>query len=366
MVYRSIGIMSGSALDGLDLVFVEFHENARTWTYEVLACATHEYSKEWREKLTGATALKALDYQLLHTDFGHYIGQQVNTFIEANNLQYKVQLIASHGHTTFHVPSRKMTAQLGDGAAIAAETGINVVSDLRAMDLALGGHGAPIVPIGEKLLLTDYQMFLNLGGIANLSYSRPDNYIAFDICPANRVLNMLVNKKGKPYDDRGQMAASGKLKTDLLGVLDGLDYYKMPYPKSLANDFGTDVVFPIVSAVSTEDALRTYVEHIAIQTRNSVERVLEKEGKSADSNCRLLVTGGGAHNSFLIERLTEHLASVGVTVVVPEKTLVEFKEALIMALIGVLRWREENNVFSSVTGSSRDSIGGAVWIGQTY
>lgn len=384
MVYRTIGIMSGSALDGLDIVFVEFHENARTWTYEVLACATNEYSKEWREKLLGATGLKALDYQLLHIDYGHYIGQQVNAFIEQHALQYKVQLIASHGHTTFHVPARKMTGQLGDGAAIAAETGINVVNELRAMDMALGGHGAPIVPIGEKLLLNDYHLFLNLGGIANLSYSQPDNYTAFDICPANRVLNMLVNKKGRAYDDKGQIAASGKLRTDLLGSLDNLEYYRMPFPKSLANDFGTDVVFPMVSGsgISVEDGLRTYVEHIAIQVRNGVEKVLApsfaeataglaavasaKAAEPATADRKLLVTGGGAHNEFLVERLTEHLKAVGVTVVVPGKELVDFKEAIVMALIGVLRWREENNVFSSVTGASRDSIGGCVWIGQTY
>ncbi|MES1226416.1 MAG: anhydro-N-acetylmuramic acid kinase, partial [Bacteroidota bacterium] len=169
MVYRVIGIMSGSSLDGLDIAFVELHENAGKWNYEIIKADCYKYTVEWGEKLRSAISLNALDYQILHTDFGHYIGRQVNRFIEENELHYKVALITSHGHTTFHIPAKKMTAQLGDGAAIAAETSLPVVTDLRTLDVALGGQGAPIVPIGEKLLLGNYDYFLNLGGIANIS-----------------------------------------------------------------------------------------------------------------------------------------------------------------------------------------------------
>ncbi|WEK36272.1 MAG: anhydro-N-acetylmuramic acid kinase [Candidatus Pseudobacter hemicellulosilyticus] len=364
MVYRTIGLMSGSALDGLDIVFVELHENARRWQYEILASATYPYPEEWVEKLRTATSLNALDYQLLHTDYGHYIGQQVNEFINRHGLQYKVQLIASHGHTSFHMPSRRMTAQLGDGAAIAAETGINVVSDLRAMDVALGGQGAPIVPVGEKLLLGEYDLFLNIGGIANLSYNHPGQYSAFDVCPGNRVLNMLAAKRQLHFDEGGALAAAGSLQPDLLEMLNDLEYYRLPAPKSLANDFGVHVVFPLLmgTSYSLEDKLRTYVEHIALQVRRSAEAVLAE--KPAAGEARLLITGGGAHNTFLVERLRSQLQEIGVEVVVPDELLVDFKEAIVMALIGVLRWREEKNVFSSVTGSQRDSIGGAVWVGQ--
>ena len=365
MIYRAIGIMSGSSLDGLDLAFIEFHESKGLWEYEIKAADCYPYTEEWANRLRGAIQLNALDYQLLHTEYGHYIGEQVNAFIERHNLQYQVQLIASHGHTTFHVPAKKMTGQLGDGAAIAAVTGINVVSDLRAMDIALGGQGAPIVPIGEKLLLGNYTFFLNLGGIANISYNHPDKYLAFDVCPANRVMNMLAQEAGKPYDDGGQLAASGTLHTGLLKLLNELEYYQMPYPKSLANDFGTDVVYPLVksSNVSTADALRTMVEHIAIQLSEQIKAMLEKQ-PSATTGMKLLATGGGAHNTFLLERLQAALQPIGVEVVTTEKNLIDFKEALIMALIGVLRWREENNVLASVTGATRSSIGGAVWIGQ--
>jgi anhydro-N-acetylmuramic acid kinase len=363
MVYRVIGLMSGSSLDGLDIVFAEFHENGGKWTYEILNADCYSYSEEWIKRLKNAVSLNALDYQLLHVEYGHYLGQQVNKFIEENGLQYKVALVASHGHTTFHVPSKKMTAQLGDGAAIASEIQLPVVTDLRALDVAFGGQGAPIVPIGEKLLLGGYDYFLNLGGIANISINT-DQYIAFDICAANRVLNMLANDAGKEYDKDGEMAREGKANNALLEKLDQLDYYRQSYPKSLANDFGTDIVYPIIKkeGIAINDALRTYAEHIVEQIANSIAHLEKSKVKSQKS--KLLATGGGALNIFVVERLREKLNELDIEVIVPDKRLVNYKEALIMALIGVLRWREEYNVLSSVTGAARDSIGGALWLGQ--
>lgn len=366
MLYRTIGLMSGSSLDGLDIVFAEFLEHAGSWSFEIKAADCYAYSTEWKERLQNATSLNALDYQLLHTDYGHYLGREVNRFIEENNLHYQVGLIASHGHTTFHLPSKKMTAQLGEGAAIAAETQLPVVSDLRALDVAFGGQGAPIVPVGEKLLMRDYSMFLNLGGIANISFNLPGQYIAFDVCPANRVLNLLAGTVGKEYDAGGEMAAAGNLNEQLLSKLNGLDYYKLPYPKSLANSFGTDEVFPLIqsSELANNDALRTYVEHIVQQIKLAVSDNHQLIPVAIGTNLKLLITGGGAFNSFLIERLSQELSSVGIEVVVPDENLVKYKEALIMGLIGVLRWRQEYNILSSVTGAERNSIGGAVWIGQ--
>lgn len=351
--------MSGSSLDGLDIAFVEFHENSGKWSYEIKAAECYGYTGVWKEFLKNAIHLSAMDYQLLHTAYGHYIGGQVNKFIEQHQLQFQVQIIASHGHTTFHIPSQRMTGQIGDGAAIAAETGINVVSDLRAMDIALGGQGAPIVPVGEKLLLGNYNFFLNIGGIANLSVNS-SSYIAFDVCAANRVLNMLTLELGKEFDEGGMIAAGGVADEGLLLKLNALEYYKQPYPKSLANDFGTDIVYPIIrnAGLDIQDALCTYVEHICEQIKFAIAQLQPATGS------KLLATGGGAHNTFLMHRLTELLKQVNTTVIVPDPQLINFKEALVMALMGVLRWREENNVFASVTGASRNSINGAVWIGQ--
>ncbi len=363
MVYRAIGLMSGSSLDGLDIVFAEIEENGGKWTYEILHADCYPYPAEWIKKLKDATQLSALDYQLLHTEYGHYLGKQVNRFIKENELEYKVGLVASHGHTTFHVPSKKMTAQLGDGAAIAASTQLPVVSDLRAMDIAFGGQGAPIVPIGEKLLLGDYDYFLNLGGIANISVNA-DTYIAFDICAANRVLNILAADAGKEYDEGGKMAAAGIVNEELLEKLNNLEYYRQSHPKSLANDFGTDIVYLIIknASLAANDALRTYTEHIAIQIKNSIAGLNNQKPKT--KNQKLLATGGGAFNTFLIDRLKDQLNELKIDVIIPNEKLVKYKEALIMALIGVLRWREETNVLSSVTGAARDSVGGALWMGQ--
>lgn len=363
MLYRAIGIMSGSSLDGLDITFAEFHENGGKWTYEVRETACYVYEEEWINRLKNAIALPAMEYQLLHAEYGHYIGQKINEFIDDRRLHYQVGLISSHGHTTFHIPGKKMTAQLGDGAAIAAETKLPVVTDLRALDVAFGGQGAPIVPIGEKLLMNDYDYFLNLGGIANISVNT-EPYIAFDICPANRVLNMLANETGESYDDGGQIAALGTVNPALLEKLNQLSYYRQPHPKSLANNFGTDTVYPMIKAAgcSIPDALRTYCEHIAVQIHNAISGL--NNLKPETLNLKLLVTGGGAFNKFLIDRIENYLKELNVTVVIPDANLVSYKEALIMAFIGVLRWRQEYNVLSSVTGSSRNSIGGALWTGQ--
>lgn len=359
MIYRAIGLMSGSSLDGLDIVFTEILENGGKWSYELVHAECIPYSSEWIDQLKNATALSALDYQLLHTAYGHYIGQCVNRFIEKYQLQFKVAVVASHGHTTFHLPARKMTAQLGDGAAIAATTQLPVVTDLRAMDIAFGGQGAPIVPIGEQLFFPGYRYFLNLGGIANISI-RNDDYKAFDICAANRVLNMLANEAGLEFDRDGALARSGQINQALLNELNGLAYYTHPIPKSLANSFGTDTVYPIIKKyeLSTADALHTYVAHIVRQIKNAV---MDNRVSTAGEE-QLLVTGGGALNGYLIERLRDALDNI--QVMVPDEQLAQYKEALIMALIGVLRWREEYNVLSSVTGAVRNSVGGAMWMGQ--
>ncbi len=363
MLYKVIGLMSGSSLDGLDIVFTELQETTGVWRFEILAADCYPYSSDWTNKLTAAIHLSALDYQLLHTEYGAYLGTEVNRFIEAHDLHYKVALIASHGHTSFHEPHRKMTAQLGDGAALAAQTKSIVVSDLRALDVAFGGQGAPIVPIGEKLLFPDYELFLNLGGIANLTATTPHGTVAFDVCAANKVLDMLMNTIGRSYDEGGTTAASGVVHSELLQRLNDLDYYRKPYPKSLANSFGTDSVFPIITSykLPVEDALRTYLEHIAIQIAAAVDSLSKA---SAEVSRKLLVTGGGAFNTFLVQRLKEALQKFSIEIVVPDENIIRYKEALVMALIGVLRWRQEYNVMSSVTGAERNSIGGAVWIGQ--
>ena len=355
MIYKVIGLMSGSSLDGLDIAFAEFQEKAGKWNYKILHATCIEYGDEWEAKLKHAIDLLARDYQLLHTEYGKYLGEKVNEFIEANQLHHKVNLISSHGHTTFHIPKKRMTHQLGEGAAIAAETKLPVVSDLRTMDIAFGGQGAPIVPLVEKLLFPDYHFFLNIGGIANISVNKENEIIAFDVCVANRVLNMLAAEKNMDYDDGGKIASLGKINNVLLEKLNSLEYYFLPHPKSLANSFGTDIVYPLIKNfnLSAEDALCTYVEHVCIQIKNSLQPFFSKIDVQ-----KLMITGGGAFNTFLIERLTKNLKEINFEIYIPEDEVVKYKEALIMALLGILRWREQYTVLASVTGASQNSIGG--------
>lgn len=362
MVYRALGLMSGSSLDGLDLAFAEFDVTGNRWNYQILSADCYEYTKEWMEKLRTAPQLSAAAYMQLHADYGQLLGTYVNRFVEAHQLQYKIQLIGSHGHTTFHSPATRLTHQLGDGAALAAATGINVVSDLRNMDVALGGQGAPIVPIGEKWLLQQYRYFLNIGGIANLSCNT-EPYSAFDICAANRVLNLLVQPTGRAYDEGGRLARSGQVNEALLRELNDLAYYRQPFPKSLANEFGTDVVFPLIKekGLPLADELCTYTEHIAQQLKAAIELL---PAGNPTQGAQLLATGGGAFNTYLVERMQHYVPTI--EIVVPDEQLINFKEALIMAFIAVLRWREEPNCLSSVTGAGRDSVGGAVWSGQEW
>lgn len=349
--------MSGSSIDGLDIAYCRIEEVGGKWSYEIEQASCVEFDEDWKQKLTNITTISAKELLLTHTSFGKWIGNAINDFIEKNNLQHKVHLIASHGHTVFHEPQHGMTFQMGDGAAIAAITKLPVVSDLRNMDIALGGQGAPIVPIGEKLFWNDFQYFLNIGGISNITIAENEKHIAFDVCPANRILNLLANELGMAYDKNGDEAQKGTINEDLLFELNDLDYYQKPYPKSLSNEFGLDIFYAIIQkyTISNQDKLRTVCEHIAYQISNSIV---------ASEPQKMMVTGGGALNIFLVKLISEKLTSKNVEVVIPDTTLIQYKEALIMALIGTLRWREENNVLSSVTGASRNSVGGALWMGQ--
>ena len=284
------------------------------------------------------------------------------TSLKRTNWNIKVHFVASHGHTVFHEPNQLaasngngMTFQIGDGASIAAELELPLISDLRNMDIAFGGQGAPIVPIAEKLLWRGYEYFLNLGGIANIAHHKGNETIAYDVSPANRVLNALLNSIGQEYDDRGMLAASGNCNTELLEQLNAFDYYKQVPPKSLSNEFGLNEILPVIEStgISLEDKVCTYVEHIAYQI-----------GKGISEKGNLLVTGGGAHNDFLLQRIESFLGPKEVTIEKPDVQTIEFKEAICMALMGALRWREEENVLASVTGAKQNSIGGALWMGR--
>lgn len=356
MIYNVIGLMSGSSLDGLDIAFVEITDVRNDWSYEIKEATCIPFEDGLRAQLKQAAALPVPEFLRLHTRLGKWMGEQVNLFIENNQLHHKVHFIASHGHTVFHEPQNGTSTQIGDGAGIAATTGLTTISDLRNMDVALGGQGAPIVPLADRMLFKEYNFCLNIGGIANITINT-EHPVAFDICPANQLLDHYAQKMGRSYDEGGDLARGGTVNRELLQQLNAQSYYTLPAPKSLSNDFaGTLHQLADASGLSSVDVLTTYTAHIAEQVAKAIADYPKEPVQ------KMLITGGGAFNSYLVEQL--QLALPEVELVVPEQALIEHKEALAMGLIGVLRWREEHNVLSSVTGASRNSIGGAVWLGN--
>lgn len=341
--------MSGTSLDGLDLVACRFFCD-NTWSFEILKAITIPYSHKWINKLSSASQLNALDFALLNNDFGKFIGKQVSSF--CNGLSDRPILIGSHGHTIFHQPHKKLTVQIGSGASIAAYTGIKTVCDFRSLDVALEGQGAPLVPVGDELLFGEYDFCLNLGGIANISFKENDERKAFDICPANMAFNLFTKELGFEYDLDGNFGRSGKINGELLHLLNSLDFYKQDGPKSLGREWFENDFLPLINSfqLSQVDTLRTLYEHVSDQLAQAIEKYPKG---------RILITGGGAHNVFLIELFSEKTKH---KTVVPSQQIIDFKEAIVFAFLGLLRLREEPNCLKSVTGSTKDHSGGAIYL----
>ncbi|MFN0031958.1 MAG: anhydro-N-acetylmuramic acid kinase [Flavobacteriales bacterium] len=346
-----IGLMSGTSLDGLDIALCNMGVYADHYSFEIMDATTVVYSDDWKQKLSSAHQLSGLELSVLHVELGKLHGQWVNDFCVRSD--YAVQFIASHGHTVFHQPEKGMTLQIGSAPHIAAACKTPVVADFRTTDVALGGQGAPLVPIGDKLLFAQYNYCLNLGGIANISFDdAAGKRIAFDICVCNMVMNHFAEKLGQPYDKAGMLSQSGKIQSDLLAGLNAISFFHQSPPKSLGKEFFERELLPAIEkfTASHVDILATLVEHIAIQLSNGME---------SDEKKKVFITGGGAFNDFLMERLKAHSK---IQLIIPDERTVQFKEALIFAFLGTLRWMERVNSLASVTGASRDSIGGAIYL----
>jgi anhydro-N-acetylmuramic acid kinase len=348
--YNVIGVMSGTSLDGIDLAHINFTIKDSKWNYQILESETISYSENWLNKLKVAVSFSEEKLMELNEDYTELLGKIVKSFID--NYQIKnLDAVCSHGHTILHQPQNGFTLQIGNLPKITALIQEKVVCDFRVQDVNLGGQGAPLVPIGDRILFSEYDYCLNLGGFSNVSFEDNSKRIAFDISPVNTVLNFYANKLGLDYDDRGKIARSGKVNLDLLNELNALDYYKKSFPKSLGFEFVKEIVLPLIEkrTISIEHKMHTFTEHIAIQTSLALPK---KEGK-------ILITGGGTYNEFLIERMQFHLPKI--QIIIPNNKTLEFKEALIFALLGVLKLRNEINVLSSVTGAKMDHSSGVIY-----
>jgi len=346
--FTALGIMSGSSLDGLDLAFCSFEKGEDEWGYQIVQCETIPYPEEWKLILAGLPEKTAVDLVEYDISYGIFLAEAVNGFLDKSGLE--PELIASHGHTVFHAPAKGYTFQLGHGPTIAQFTGLTTINDFRIKDIQLGGQGAPLVPIGDKLLFAEYDYCLNIGGIANISYEEDGKRKACDVCPANQLLNYLSLQLGKAFDENGNLARLGKLNKTLFEQLNSDAYYASPSPKSLSNQYVQSAFVELLKAAdcTVEDKLYTVVKHIAYQINTIVKN---------SSGKKILISGGGAHNRFLTDAIA---METNMEIVIPEKEIVDFKEALIFALMGVLRKLGEVNCLASATGAGTDCCSGTI------
>jgi anhydro-N-acetylmuramic acid kinase len=342
--------MSGTSLDGIDLAQLSFQFSAGKWSYEIGATATIPYTSDWINRLQKAVDFSAKELTELNVEYTQLLGQSIFDFIAQNQLS-NIDAVCSHGHTILHQPQNGFTLQIGNLPELAQYCQQKVVCDFRVQDVALGGQGAPLVPIGDQFLFSDYTYCLNLGGFSNVSFEQNGQRLAFDISAVNTVLNFYAQQHGWDFDDRGAFAKSGKLHESLVDALNALTYFQLAPPKSLGFEYVKTTLLPLIETytIDTASKMHSFTEHVAYQISSALP---EKSG-------HLLITGGGAYNDFLVERIQHYLPQI--QIVIPNKKTIEYKEALIFGLLGVLRLRNEINVLHSVTGANTDHCAGYVF-----
>jgi anhydro-N-acetylmuramic acid kinase len=342
--------MSGTSLDGIDLAYILFDKKDR-WNFEILVAETIPYEASLEQKLREAIHYNAEKLQQLDKEYTIYLAETIEKFIKKHQIN-TLDAVCSHGHTILHQPENGITYQIGNLpllGEILKNYAKSVVCDFRVQDVALGGQGAPLVPIGDELLFSEFDYCLNLGGFANVSFHQSGKRIAYDICPVNIVLNKYAKQLGFDYDDKGKLAKSGTYLLSLGEELHRLLYYKQKPPKSLGLEWVQEEIFPRLDAFKRKeiDILRTFTEHVARQL-----------ARNFNIRSKVLVTGGGAYNDYLLERITYHKELV---LVKPEPKLIDYKEALIFGFLGVLRLRDEVNCLKSVTGAQKDHSSGKIY-----
>jgi anhydro-N-acetylmuramic acid kinase len=344
--YNVLGVMSGTSLDGIDIAHIQLRRKNK-WSFTIRKAQCIPYPAAFKEELK-----KAIDYnddQLadLNQRYTQFLATVINQFIKEHHVK-DLLAICSHGHTIKHEPEHGYTLQIGNLKKLATLVQHRVICDFRIQDVALGGQGAPLVPIGDRLLFNDYDYCLNLGGFSNLSYESNGSRLAYDLSPVNVVMNHYAQLLGKEYDEDGAFAKAGTLNNTLLQKLNALDYYHREPPKSLGVEWVSKFITPLLSGdLDPKDVLRTFTEHTAVQIARHLK-----------GNKRVLCTGGGSYNKFLVQRIAAH---TDCELILPDPLIIDYKEALIFALLGVLRLRNANNCLASVTGATQDHCSGMIF-----
>ena len=362
--YYAIGLMSGSSLDGLDIAYCSLNwENNQLSEWKLLLSETIHYSELWVRRLKALPQQNALTFAQTDIYFSYYLGELLNSFIKKNQIG-PIDFVASHGHTVFHDPSRRYSIQIGNGNALAATIGKTVICDFRMQDVALNGEGAPLAPLADLYLFPGYDYYMNIGGIANISANISGKWLGFDLAPANQVFNFLAEKADLKFDKDGEIARGGKVQLELLDALQKLDFFEKVYPKSMSNEWIRTEVLPLFteSGLSLEDQMRTAVELNVAASFDAIKLVRDNENYQPETS-GLLLSGGGCHNLFLVEKLKEKLAELNIEVQIPKKEIIDFKEAMLVALLGLLRLEAVPNSIPGVTGAKKATVNGGVYLG---
>ena len=347
--YYVLGLMSGTSIDGIDLVYANFVFN-KYWSFKILGSKTYQYNNDWQKILKNLSDKDLDSIKLIDKSYTKLLSKYILKFIDDFSIK-KIDFISSHGHTALHDPLNSITYQIGNLKDLSAYIGLKVICDFRLQDVKLGGQGAPLVPVGEKYIFPEYDTLINLGGFANITIKSNNNLIAYDICPVNIVFNHLSNLIDLKYDHKGKIALSGKLNIELFNCLQSLDYYKQVSPKSLGVEWVNQIIFPIINSFSEiplEDLLNTFSKHFASQIADNIK-----------STGKILISGGGAYNDYLIQNIKD---LTGSEIIIPNSEIIEYKEALIFGFLGVLKDLNINNCYSSVTGAIKDHSSGNIFI----
>lgn len=348
--------MSGSSLDGLDIGIIDIIKKGNELSYEVIRCDTIEYSTEWKKSLTSLPNASAKELANNDMAYSRYMSELIRSFLKEED---QIDYVSLHGHTLFHEPENGFTYQLGNGGVLSARLGLPVVCDFRSKDIGLGGKGTPLAPIVDSYFYNEYEVLINLGGICNLTFLSKKETIAWDVCPCNQLLNFLSEKMNLAYDKDGLIARNGKLNLDFLNILEKNPYYSEKYPKSLDNQYIKQNIIRELDSytIPLEDQLHTTCIFVARQIKAAIQMAVKSLEVAWPE--KILITGGSAHNAFLIQCIKEHCAPSVVSI--PDETIINYKEIILMALCAYLRVNNQENTLSEVTGSSRNSIGGAIY-----
>lgn len=350
---RVAGIMSGTSLDGIDVAIVELPK-ARTVKF-----VSVPYPAKIRERLL------AVSNSVTHTSEISRLNYEIaELYAKAVKRAGKVDLIGCHGQTIYH-EGRRNTLQIGEAAVLAERTGVPVVSNFRARDIAAGGQGAPLVPY------VDYQLFrhpkrmrvaLNIGGIANITVipagARPDQVVAFDTGPGNMVIDALAREAsgGKwNYDRDGRIAASGKLDRGLLDELLRDPYYRRRPPKSAGREqYGTEFVTRLKASGAS---LRDLVATATVLTASTIAMAVDRFTRGP---LELIVSGGGSHNPQILRHLSALLPQARVGSSGDFGVDPDAKEAIAFAILAYATWRGRPSNLPSATGARRPALLGSV------